>query len=108
MAKKLSQCHLLNNLSFFTDLKCHPYHTLDSLKYLDLLKILFCSTDLSAYADISEVNTFMSYNLAYMGILPGFRYLYSTVCLFVAVFLWFDFLKGEDYGFSSLCNSLKL
>lgn len=87
MSKMLSQYHLLNKLSFFTDLKCHPYHTPDSLKYLDLLKIPFCSTGLSAFADISEVNTFMSYNLAYMGILPGFSYLYPAVCLFVAVFL---------------------
>lgn len=59
MAKVLSQYHLLNNLSFFTDLKCHPHPTPDSLKYLDLLKILFCSIHLSAYGDILEVNTFM-------------------------------------------------
>ena len=31
----------------------------------------------------------------------------SIVYLFVTVFLWLDFLKGKDYGFSSLCNSLK-
>lgn len=57
--KTLTRCHHLNNPSFFTDLECHFYHTLDSLKYLDLLKILFCCIDLSAYVDILEANTFM-------------------------------------------------
>jgi hypothetical protein len=103
----LSQCDLLNNPSFFTDLKRYFYHTLDSLKYLDLLKILFCSIDLSAYADILEVIHLWSYNLAYVGLFLGFSYLYSTDCLLVIVYFGFDFLKGKDYGFFTLCNSLK-
>ena len=58
MLGQLFQC-ILNILFYPTDLKCHPYHTLNSLKYLDLLKILFFSIDLPAYADTIEINTFM-------------------------------------------------